>query len=169
MAISPYIASLREHVGTGMLMLPGASAVVLDDADRILLAQSAESGRWSVIAGAIDPGEQPADAIIREIREETGLSVVIERLCGVVLHPVRYPNGDECQYLNVWFRCRAIAGEARVNDDESRAVAWFNASDLPELPPVAAMTIRRALSDDDAAWFAAPGAHDPTFGFIAAI
>jgi 8-oxo-dGTP diphosphatase len=157
MAISPYLRELRRRVGHELLMLPSVSAVVLNDAGELLLGQRRDNGRWALIAGIIDPGEQPADAIVREIHEETGVQVVVERITGVALHPVTYPNGDVCQYLNIWFRCRAVGGQTRVNDDESLAVGWFDAGALPELDPLVRLRIEAALGDDDAAWFLRPG------------
>ena len=159
MAISPYVRDLRMHVGHELLMLPSVSAVLLNDAGELLLAQRRDNRRWSLIAGAIDPGEQPADAIVREIYEESGVRAVVERVTGVALHPVTYPNGDVCQYLSVWFRCRAVGGQAQVNDDESLAVAWFAVDALPEVDELVRLRIEVALNGDDAAWFAKPGEH----------
>ena len=157
MGISPYIAALRQHVGTDLLMLPGASAVVVDEAGRILLEQRADDGRWSLPAGAVDPGEQPAETVVREVFEETGVHVVVERLAGTALRQSTYPNGDVCQYLTVWFRCRAVGGTARVNDDECRDVAWFARDALPPLTEFDLLRIETALDDDAPAWFARPG------------
>ncbi|SCG16509.1 8-oxo-dGTP diphosphatase [Micromonospora echinofusca] len=156
-AISPYVARLRAHVGHDLLLLPGVSAVVRDDAGRVLLARRADNGLWSVPAGLIDPGEQPADAVVREVYEETGVRVRIERLAGLATHPVVYPNGDVCEYLNVWFRCRAVGGEPRVNDDESIDVAWFDPTDLPEVNEWVRLRIDTALREDAPVWHAAPG------------
>ncbi len=133
MPVSPYVARLRAHIGHDLLLLPGVSAVVRDGAGRILLARRSDNGRWSLPAGIIDPGEQPADAVLREVFEETGVHAEIERLGGVATHPVVYPNGDECEYLNVWFRCRAVGGEPRVDQDESLEVGWFAPDALPDL------------------------------------
>jgi len=159
MPVSPYVSGLRNHIGHDLLMLPSVSAVVVSDQGEILLGQRADNGCWSLIAGAIDPGEQPADAVVREIHEETGVEAVVERLGGVALHPVTYPNGDVCQYLNVWFRCRAVGGNARVNDDESLAVGWFAVDALPPVDPFVRLRIETALSDDQPAWFARPDDH----------
>src|SRR5437773_7795074 len=101
MAIPEYVAELRRHVGTGLLWLPSVSAVVVNDAGEVLLAKRADNGDWSVISGFADPGEQPAAAVVREVREETGVDVVPERVSSVRAHPMYYPNGDECQYMNV--------------------------------------------------------------------
>ena len=85
--------------------------------------------------------------------EETAVRVVPERLVLVqTLSPVCYPNGDRCQYMDVTFRCRAVGGEARVNDDESLDVAWFERDALPPLEEFALMRIKRAAADEPT-WF----------------
>nr|WP_296063991.1 NUDIX domain-containing protein [uncultured Actinoplanes sp.] len=161
MPISPYIARLRSHIGHDLLLLPSVSAVVRNAAGEILLARRSDNGRWSLPAGILDPGEQPADAVLREVLEETGVVAQIERVGGLASHPVVYPNGDTCEYLDVWFRCRAAGGEARVNDDESTEVGWFAPDRLPDLDDWARLRIATALTDDDTAWYAPPGTRHP--------
>ena len=157
MPASDYVKSLRARVGHDLVMFPTVSAVVLNDRGEILLGQRSDNHRWALIAGMMDPGEQPADAVVREVLEETGVHVKVERLGGVALHDVTYPNGDRCQMVNSWFRCREIGGEARVNDSESIAVGWFALDALPELSAFAHQRIRTALDDSAPAWFAQPG------------
>ncbi|MFE9206531.1 NUDIX domain-containing protein [Micromonospora sp. NPDC007230] len=161
MPVSPYVARLRQHIGHDLLMLYGVSAVVTDDAGRLLLARRGDNGRWSLPAGMVDPGEQPAEALLREVYEETGVRVAIERVGGVATHPVRYPNGDTCEYLNVWFRCRAVGGAATADGDESVAVGWFDGTDLPELDDWSRLRIDTALREQARAWYAAPGERHP--------
>jgi 8-oxo-dGTP diphosphatase len=158
MPISRYVAGLRRRVGNDLLMLPGATAVVMDGAGRLLLGQRADNGRWALPGGGVDPGEQPAEAVVREVYEETGVHVTVERLAGVVLRQSSYANGDVCQYMSVWFRCRATGGTARVNDEESLAVGWYHLDDLPgELDAFDRLRIDTALDDSAPAWFARPG------------
>lgn len=158
MPISRYVAGLRRRVGNDLLMLPGATAVVIDGAGRLLLGQRADNGRWALPGGGVDPGEQPAEAVVREVYEETGVHVAVERLAGVVLRQVRFDNGDVCQYMAVWFRCRATGGTARVNDEESLAVGWYHLGALPaELDAFDRLRIDVALDDSAPAWFARPG------------
>jgi len=154
---SEYVTGLRAKVGSGLIMFPSVTAVIFNDRGEVLLHQRSDTGRWTLIAGMMDPGEQPADALIREVEEETSIKVEIERLAGVALHDVTYPNGDQCQMLNTWFRCRAVSGEARVNDSESLAVTWFALDELPELTPYARHRIRTSLAEDGPSWFAQPG------------
>jgi len=153
--MSPYVQGLRETVGNGLLLLPGVTGVVFDDAGRILLGERADNGQWSLIAGVMDPGEQPAETIVREVYEETAVHVVPERITSVFTQPITtYPNGDRCEYVDITFRCRAIGGEARVNDDESLAVGWFALDDLPPIADLVRHRIESALTPGT--WFAEP-------------
>ncbi len=104
------------------------------ESERVLLARRNDTGRWALIGGILEPGEQPAPAVIREVREETGVDAEVERLSSVWSgKPVVIPqNGDRVQYLDLCFRCRYVGGEARVADDENSAVGWFPVDDLPE-------------------------------------
>ncbi|GHG34157.1 hypothetical protein GCM10018980_03460 [Streptomyces capoamus] len=66
--------------------------------------------------------------------------------------PVTYPNGDVCQYMDVTIRCRAVGGQARVNDDESLDVGWFPVDALPQLHEFALFRIKQAMSEAPT-WF----------------
>ncbi|GAA1248773.1 NUDIX domain-containing protein [Kitasatospora nipponensis] len=134
MATPDFIAQLRAAYGSGPLWLSAAIAVPLDEQGRVLLGKRADTGNWSLIGGIVDPAEHPADTAVRECFEEAGVVAVPELLTSVTLSPeITYPNGDQVRYLELTFRCRAVGGEARVNDDESLAVGWFAPDALPEL------------------------------------
>ncbi|MFC4149790.1 NUDIX domain-containing protein [Micromonospora mangrovi] len=164
MALSPYIARMRARIGPELLLLPGVSGIVRDDAGRLLLVRRSDNGRWSLPAGVVDPGEQPADALLREIHEETGVQATIERVGGVATHPVVYPNGDVCEYLNVWFRCRAVGGTPTADGDESLEVGWFAPDDLPALDDWARLRIDTTADADAPTWYARPGERHPALG-----
>jgi len=133
MPIPEWITNLRKKIGNDLLFIPGVSALVFNEKGEVLLGQRADSGRWAVIGGIIDPGEQPAAAAIREVLEETGITVEIERVSGVYTSPViTYPNGHVTQYVITAFRCKPIGGEPRVSDDESLAIKYFPLTELPE-------------------------------------
>ncbi|MFC9701173.1 NUDIX domain-containing protein [Streptomyces sp. NPDC056943] len=154
MGTPDFIRALRETAGHQLLFLPGVSAVVFDDRGRVLLGRRSDNGMWAVIGGIVEPGEQPADCAVREVFEETAVHCVPERILLVetLRKPVVYPNGDICQYMDVAFRCRAVGGEARVNDDESTEVGWFEVGDLPEMKRFSYLRIEKALADDPT-WF----------------
>jgi len=76
---------------------PGVAALIRDDEGCFLLQRRSDDGSWSLPAGAVDPGERPARAVVREVWEETGLEVVPVALAGVFSGPGflhTYPNGD---------------------------------------------------------------------------
>ncbi|MFI9403259.1 NUDIX hydrolase [Nocardia sp. NPDC052316] len=153
MATPDFIRTIRADAGQQLLWLPGVSAVVFDDDGRLLLGRRADSGAWAIIAGMPEPGEQPAACAVREVFEETAVHCVAERLVLVqAMPPHTYPNGDICQFMDITIRCRAIGGTARVNDDESLEVGWFEVSALPELPAHEMLRVEQARGDG-AAWF----------------
>ncbi|MFI5932267.1 NUDIX hydrolase [Actinoplanes sp. NPDC051494] len=126
--------ALRAHIGHAAIPLPGVTAVVLDDDDRVLLVRRSDNGRWALTTGCLEPGEQPAAGALREVMEETGVTATVERLIAVeALELSTYPNGDQVHWLDVGFHCRYAGGAARVNDDESTEVRWFTRADVPEL------------------------------------
>jgi 8-oxo-dGTP pyrophosphatase MutT (NUDIX family) len=149
-----YIAAIRRVYGQGRLLLPGVSAVVIrDDLEpgrvHLLLTRRSDTGRWSLPAGIVEPFEQPAASMLRELEEETRITAEVERLALLRTDPdVVYPNCDRCQFIAMCFRCRYVSGEAQVGDEESTEVAWFAADDLPdELTDIQQRRIRCALED----------------------
>ncbi|MFD8911594.1 NUDIX domain-containing protein [Streptomyces sp. NPDC059575] len=153
MATPEFIRTLRSSAGHQLLWLPGVTAIVFDDAGRVLLGRRTDTGEWSVIGGIPEPGEQPAACAVREVHEETAVHCVVERVVLVqAMEPVTYANGDVCQYMDITFRCRATGGEARVNDDESLEVGWYAVNALPDLNDFALFRIKQAMSDAPT-WF----------------
>lgn len=135
MGMSPYYQALRDRYGSGLMIMPAVAAVLRDSQGRILLMQ--QHGRWSVPAGAIEPGETPAQALIREVHEETGLHVRPLRLlevCGGQDMRFTYPNGDCTEYVCIFFGCEILGGELCPLDGEADAFGWFMPHELPELP-----------------------------------
>lgn len=156
MPVPEFVAALRKHVGHAPLWLPGVSAVVVDDGGRVLLTQRADNQRWAVVSGILEPGEEPGPAVLREIREETGVEAELVRVTSVdTAGPITYPNGDVASYLDVCFLARAVSGDARVCDDENLDVRWFPADALPsDLTESSKLRIAAALQPDERAWFA---------------
>ena len=162
MPVSEYIRKLREKIGHDPLLVPGVTAVVFDAGGQVLLQRSRDDGRWYLPGGAMDPGEQPADAIVREVLEETALQIEPERIVGVYAEePVRYPNCDVVLYVSITFACGVVAGEARVADDESTEVSFFPVDGMPcELADLHRVRIEHALLNDPRAKFLRGGQGD---------
>jgi ADP-ribose pyrophosphatase YjhB (NUDIX family) len=113
---------------------PSVSAVVLHDG-RLLLQQRADNGRWGLPGGSVEIGETVAEAVTREVLEETGFEVEIDRLVGVYSDPslqvIRYPDGRVWHYVNLCFQCTLAGGSARLAPGETLAVEWFPQDALP--------------------------------------
>ena len=143
--------------------MPSVGGVVHDAEDRMLLVQARDDGSWTTPGGAIEMVDTPADAVVREVCEETGLLVVPTRLVAVFGGPafvVRYPNGDETQYVSTMFECEIRGGQLRDrgdDGDEIQAARFFSrdeALDLelsPWLQPVLSRLYERGSS-----WFEPP-------------
>ena len=154
MPVPEFIVALRERVGTDLLWLSGVSAVVRNDRGEVLLVRRADNGQWALVSGILEPGEQPAEGLLREIEEETGVVATVDALTGVwTLPPIEYPNGDRAQYLDLCFLATHVSGEARVNDDESVEVGWFAPDALPPMMERSRARLDRALAHDGRVWF----------------
>lgn len=135
MGTPEFVTDLRAHVGHAPLWLSGTAAVVLRDGQagqEVLLVRRSDTGEWSLISGIVDPGEHPAETVVREAMEEAQVVVEVERLLWLVVDPPNtFPNGDQCQFLDHGFLARWHSGEARVGDEESTDVRWFPVDSLP--------------------------------------
>jgi ADP-ribose pyrophosphatase YjhB (NUDIX family) len=118
-----------------MQIRPGVAAVIFTD-DRVLLQRRDDTGRWGLPGGGVEPGESVRQAVIREVREETGLEVEPVRLIGVYSDPVHhqivaYPDGNVIHYVSSVFECAVRAGTLSCGA-ESLELGWFDPEALPE-------------------------------------
>jgi len=154
MAISPYIKNLRGKIGHDPLLLPAVSGIIFDDQGRVLLQRASDDGKWYTIGGSMEPGENPADAVVREVRKETGLEVVPLRIVTVQSSPlVTYSNQDQIYYVGIAFLCRVVGGTLQIADDESLELRYFAPDELPELRADQLQRIRCALGGGEMAYF----------------
>jgi ADP-ribose pyrophosphatase YjhB (NUDIX family) len=158
--IPPFVAELRELIGTRQLWLPAVTAVVLRgeaDTREILLTLRADNGQWAPITGILDPGEEPAVGAAREAYEEAAVHISVDRLASVGASPqVTHANGDLGVYLDLTFACSWVGGEARVNDDENLEVGWWPVTALPPMREFLRERISHALADGSSARFERP-------------
>ena len=113
----------------------------MDDGPRILLARNHRfpTGRYSVVAGFVEPGETLEECVRREVAEETGIAVTNIRYFGS--QPWPFPNS-----LMLGFTAEYAGGDIALGDDEIADAQWFAAAALPLLPPK--ISIARQLIDD---------------------
>ena len=150
----------REGCGTETFpRLDPAIIVLITDAtgERVLLGRQASwtQGRYSTIAGFVEPGESLEDAVVREVEEETG--VLVDDVEYVASQPWPFPSS-----LMLGFRAVARTHDITLRDGELEDARWFTREDVaaghPALPPAGAIS---ALLID--AWFGA-GAKPPPRG-----
>jgi len=146
-ATPEFVLALRRQVGTGLLFMPAAAAVVSDEAGRVLFHQRTDSREWALPGGILEPGEQPATGAVREVREETGIVAEAHTLTGIYTGPeVTYPNGDRAQYVVSIFACRAVGGRLAPDPDESLDARFFPMDSLPSVSERTLERLKYALS-----------------------
>ena len=113
---------------------PSVSAAIFDRRGRVLLQRRSDGGQWGLPGGSVEIGESVVEAVVREVREETGLTVTVRRLVGVYSHPrhqvFRYPSGLSWHYVNVCFECAVRAGTLQTCD-ETLDLRYFPPDRLP--------------------------------------
>ncbi|MBA2501864.1 MAG: NUDIX domain-containing protein [Pyrinomonadaceae bacterium] len=116
--------------------MPSVTAIVFDEDNRILLARHADTKRWVAPGGSIEPNENPIDAVIREVLEETGLNVEPIKILGVFGgsdFEVIYSNGDRVTYVMTVYECKIIGGELKPDNSETLELRYVGASELADL------------------------------------
>ena len=120
---------LRAVNGT---RIPCVGGIVRDGAGRLLLIKRGhdpEAGRWSLPGGRIEPGETDEQALVREMREETGLTVLPGPLRGAVERPG--PGGS---VLDIRDYAATVTGGTLAAGDDAADARWVAAADVPRLP-----------------------------------
>lgn len=132
-------------------LVVGSSAIVVDSEKRVLLQRRSDSGNWALPGGTMDIGETLAESAIREVREETGFDVQIERIVGVYSDPghvFAYDDGEIRQEFSICIACTIQGGSLKVSS-ESTAVEFFASEDLTEIQMHESIRIRiRDYLDD---------------------
>jgi 8-oxo-dGTP diphosphatase len=106
-------------------------AIIKDGAGRLLLIKRGhepEAGRWSLPGGRVEPGETDEQAVIREIREETGLSVACQHLVGSVERP-----GPRDAVIEIRDYAATVTGGRLAAGDDAADVRWVSPADLDGL------------------------------------
>lgn len=116
--------------------LPSCHALVRDG-DRILLVRRARPplvGQWGLPGGGVELGETVEQAVVREVREETGLQVEVSRFLGYV-DAIERDDAQRVRYHYVisYFEAAVRGGELRAGDDASD-VRWVTAAEARQMP-----------------------------------
>ena len=96
--MSPYVAHLRAAIGPGVLLLPSVTVLPVDALGRLLLVRHrGHTDGWGTVGGAVEIGESPRQAALRETQEEIGAvpgNLSLRDVLGGPDFEVVYPNGD---------------------------------------------------------------------------
>lgn len=125
-------------------IVPAVTAVVVDGDRRLLLIHRVDNDLWALPGGAIEIGETVSQAVVREVREETGIDVEVTGLVGIYSDPkhvIAYDDGEVRQQFSICFRARPIGGALR-GSSESTGVAWVPGDDIVSLAMHAAQRLR---------------------------
>ncbi len=110
-----------DRIGKSGQLSIGTSAVIFDtQRQKILLTQRQDNGRWCLPGGRMEPGENVVEACVREVREETGLEVQVQRLIGVYSSPhlaIEYADGKRYQLVAFSFEAQTMGGALRLSDE----------------------------------------------------
>lgn len=122
----------------GPLHSVSVAGVALDDAGRVLLIRRRDNGQWQAPGGVLELEETPEEGVVREVLEETGVHVEVERLAGV------YKNMTKGVVALV-YRCKPLGGQAGASE-EAAETAWMATDSLDELmTPAFAVRVLDAL------------------------
>ena len=112
-----------ERLGKNGSIRLGCSAVIFDESrEKVLLTKRADNGLWCLPSGGMEPGESVEETIVREVWEETGLTVRVLRLTGVYSDPdwlVVYNDDTAVQIVALSFEVEIVAGEPGLSDETS--------------------------------------------------
>lgn len=129
-----YIKTMRNKLGHEKIMLNFVGACIKNKKGEILLQKRGDKNLWGFPGGAVELGESLEEAVIREIFEETGLKISVEKLLGVYSkYEDHYPNGDVCQPIAHFFEATDFTGELNSDNEETLELEFFPLNDFPPL------------------------------------
>lgn len=143
-----YIMNLRKYVGHEPLIGLGATTLVFNDKNELLLNLRTDTNTWGIPGGSMELYETIEDTAIRELKEETGISAdkleLVTILSGKEYY-FEYPNGDKMCTVIVLFKVLNYAGDIKVSDNESKELRFFSLDKLPNMESRAKAIIDKIL------------------------
>ena len=131
-----YIMNLREKVGHSPLIGVGATTLVFNNKNELLLNLRSDTNTWGIPGGSKELNETLEECAIRELKEETNINVndleLITVLSGKEYY-FKYPNEDELDCVIVLYKVSDYDGELNINDGESKKLEFFSLDNMPEL------------------------------------
>ncbi|WP_336624536.1 NUDIX domain-containing protein, partial [Aeromonas caviae] len=108
-------------------------AFIQNDAGHVLLVQERSDGCWTLPGGWCDIGDSPADAVVREVSEETGLACRAVQLLAL-FDKLKHPHPPQLPHAHkAFFLCEVTGGALLTDTDETKGAGYFPIDALPEL------------------------------------
>ena len=145
-----------ERIGKTAELVVACDGVIFDSTKtKMLLTQRADNGQWCLPGGRMESGESASECCVREVLEETGLVVTVERLLGVYSTPnhiTEYIDGNRKQGVDIIFETQIINGDVQISE-ETTDVGYFSKEEMKLIDIVELMKER--ISDAFVFWTAA--------------
>ena len=128
--------NLREKVGHDPLIGVGATILVFNNKNELLLNLRSDTNNWGIPGGSKELNETLEECAIRELKEETNINVNDLELITVLSgneYYFKYPNEDELDCVIVLYKVSDYDGELNINDGESKKLEFFSLDNMPEL------------------------------------
>jgi ADP-ribose pyrophosphatase YjhB (NUDIX family) len=133
--MSDYISDMRKKIGHAPLMCTGCGVIIENEKGQILLQERTDNGKWGLPGGTMNIGEKFVETAVREVYEETGLTVGHLSLFGIYSGKDRIiecPNRDICCVTDIVFITRNFQGELKQSTPEAKRNMFFHKDSLPE-------------------------------------
>lgn len=140
--VSGWLDSVGQGVAGYVTPKVAVGAIVGNEKEELLLIQRGDSGVWLYPTGWADIGYSPAEVVVKEVAEETGIEVEPVRLVAV-FDGLRL-GARALPFYSLVFQCRLVGGELRPHPLEAREVGWFSEDSLPA--PLAGAGLWRELA-----------------------
>ena len=130
-----YVKFLRKHVGSEPILTAGVCLFVFNEEKEVLMQLRSDYNLWGFLGGSMELGESFEEVAKRELKEETNLDIIDLKMVKVLSGKDtyrEYPNGDKLYDVTAVFIVTKYSGELNINDNESKALEWFNIQNLPK-------------------------------------
>lgn len=146
-----YIMDLRKHIGHDPVIGIGATTLVFNDNNELLLNLRTDTNSWGIPGGSMELYETIEETAIRELKEEAGIEAQDLKLLGVLSgkeYYFEYPNGDKMCTVIVLFKVENYNGKIIINDDESKELKFFSLNNLPKMESRAMNIVNKIKSGE---------------------
>ena len=128
--------NLRKYVGHEPLIGLGATTLVFNDKNELLLNLRTDTNTWGIPGGSMELYETIEETALRELKKECGITAEKLELLDVLSgkeYYFEYPNGDKMCTVIVLFKVMNYSGDVKISDGESKQLKFFSLDNLPNM------------------------------------